>query len=181
MEWDPVCILTSTDDVWRMAAEGIKEQMEADGKTVHFFTTMVTQHGHVVYPEIIAKLYKVVERMKNSCRVIFTTTPETEFRNMLMGAKIHDMLGGDWIFVGIDMGTVPATFIAEFNDPEELYDGFINLKLTTYNHPDKEAFNQKIIDYLQDPIFDGYDHLPANATTDKVDYMFASKCQLNIL
>ena len=169
--WSRIGIITTQEDVYRLTAIAIMEEMQKSGKKVILNVVATTVRGDQYDAESLQSLSNIMESMKAQVRVLLLMTYPVDMRNMLLIAMDMGMMNGEFvIIVGEYSMTIMDTVQTYRPEADEIiYNGLMTVGSHSTVSPELEAFNQKVIDAFQDPRFDHLPHLPVTASPDQVN------------
>ena len=97
----------------------------------------------------------------------------------MVNSYINDVIFPGYLYISLDHESGPQDAIASYRPEiqEGIWTGFISMDPLKPSGPEYDAFTQEVIDEFQDPVWDGYPVLPANASTSDVSVYAGRICQ----
>lgn len=167
--WTHIGIITDSVDLMRLTALAMKEEMEANGKIVYFYTIETTVDGNQINHAAMEKQRQVVRTLKNQARVIFIMTYGNDFRNILISAYDEDMLTADYAYIAMDVAHMIGTNSHRPELDPIIYEGIIIGTPNKPSGPEWKKFARRVIARFADPAFSAVPHLAVSATPDEVE------------
>lgn len=172
--WKKIGILVTIMDVYRLTAIAVKEEMERQGKEVFMSVVDTTMRGSDVDPASLSELRAVLATMKKQVRIFIMMALPPDFRNMLIMAMDEGMLNGEYVFMCNEFS---VEIVEQKYRPDVdpiIYKGILAIGVSRPSGREWDEYRQDVIDAFQDPRFDGFPHLSADADIDEVD-VYAGK------
>lgn len=168
--WKRVGIISDVVDLYFNAARDTKVAMEASGRqvihyTLHSTVTAEADSGNM------QRMRQVVKLLASQTRVILILMYPFDFRNVIIMARQEGFKAREVFFFGAEneplLSSTSFTYHPEIGD--ELLEGIIDSSPSQKEGPEWDEFRQKVIDNFQNPVFDDWPHLPANASIELVE------------
>ncbi len=168
--WDVIGVVATTQGAIANTAHELKSILEEKNKLVFFHKIEPTIRGNKIDPGSLAKQVELLRILKTEVRIIVLLMYGADYRSFLISAMDEGMLNGEYVFISIY--TMYVTSVQYEYRPEAdavIYQGIISTDLRTNTGAEYDRFARRVIDRLQDPRFDDYDHLPPTADISQVD------------
>ena len=179
MGWNRVGIITSTEDLWRMAAEATKVTMETSGKDIIFRAFESTAQGNTINKKKLASLKEIILELKHMVYIFYVFAYQTDLQNTLLIAMENGMFNGQYAFVCNEYhnGLVSSHFPNPSPTGWAITNGLIGVGIKDPSGEDYNHFLTHLVEVFQDPMFDHMPHIPPD-TDIKTINSFAGKILL---
>ncbi len=168
-EWDTVAIITVPEDIWKLTAEAIRNEMEHNGKTVHYRVIQTTVRGDVLDMDSLEALRETIDDLKTKVHIFFILTYPSDIRNVLLVSMEQGLLNGEYAFVTIEtLIALQAERIYRPHIGRSLYNGLLGIVVPTPSGPKYEYFQRRVIQAFDDPHFENEPHLTLNNSIQDV-------------
>ena len=152
MGWDRVGILTNPEDIFKLTAEAIRDEMVQNGKTVIFYVVETTIRGDNVDKEDLKNLRHTLQAMMSQCRIIYLLAYSRDLRIMLVTAMDLGMMNGQYAFVALEFSIELGanwTYRPEVAD-DKIFDGLIGIGVKKPSGPQYDRFLQDVLQAFQE-------------------------------
>ncbi len=176
--WTKIGILTTTEDVFKLTAEAIRDDMQKHGKEVVFRVVATTVQGNEINQNKLQALQETITTMKTEVRIFCLMTYTADLRNMLIIAYDEGMLNGDYAFIGSETNIgVGQEWSYRPEMDQYIFNGVLGVGVKSPSGPEYDALLQRTIDAFQDPVFADVPHLGPTASIEDVN-VYAGKTSL---
>ncbi len=172
MNWTRIGILTTPEDIWKLSAEAIKEELEHNEKYVTFQVVAPAFTGGILVMDRFNALVNTISYMKQKVQIFIFLSYTAERRNMLIAAYDLGLLAGDHAFMVIGAANHLIDSAQTFRPDIDhlLINGLIGVELRTPSGQNYEEFLREVIVTFQDPIFDHLPHISPSTNIKDISF-----------
>ncbi len=171
MGWEHICVLTTTDEVWKLTAEAARHALERNGKYVIFHVVETTVRGDQNDINSINALQDLFKTLKSKVKIIFVFSYLPDLENILMTAIEANMFNGEYNIVCGYQWHVDFTLRYPYKSEKErlALEGLIGIAVKSPSGQEYDNFRQQVIDEFQTGVFGDMPHIGPSEHIDSVN------------